>query len=236
MSETENQSPLTRPGPTNPSPVEKLGSILSSKSNRTKLIPAWFKLGFTLWLAIWIPCYWQHFGPQNFLWFCDLGNLVIGLALWRESRLLFSWQAVSVLLVQLAMIVDILGRLMLGFHPIGGTEYFWDTVHYPLHIRLLSLFHVVSPFLLLWAVWRLGYDRRAFGLQVVTTWVILPVTFLLTSPKVDINWVFGPFDAPQHRVAPGLYLALCLVMYPLVLHLPTHLLLAWWRGAKHKQA
>ena len=204
----------------------------ASNSNQTKAIPTWLKVGFTSWIAIWIPFYWQHYGPQNFLWFCDIGNLLIGAALWWESRLLFSWQAVSVLLVQLVMIIDMLGRLILGFHPIGETEYLWDTVHYPLHIRLLSLFHVVIPLLLLWAVRRLGYDRRAFGLQVATAWIILPITFLLTSPERDINWVFGPFDKVQHRVAPGIYLALCMAAYPVLLYLPTHLLLAWWRGPK----
>jgi len=70
------------------------GLLSTSNPNQTKAIPTWLKVGFTFWIAIWIPFYWQHYGPQNFLWFFDIGNLLIGAALWWESRLLFSWQAV----------------------------------------------------------------------------------------------------------------------------------------------
>jgi hypothetical protein len=191
-------------------------------------LPLWLKIGFTVWVLVWIPIYWKFYGPRNFLWFCDIGNVVLAAALWRESALLFSWQAVSVLVVQIAMSVDMAGRLLFGVHPIGGTEYMWDAAHYPLHIRLLSLFHVVTPPLLVWGLVRLGYDRRAFVLQSTTAWVVLPVCFFFTPPDCDINWVFGPLDRPQTTVAPWLYFVGCMIAYPLVLYLPTHLALARW--------
>ena len=56
-------------------------------------------------------------------------------------------------------------------------------------------------------------------------WGVLPICYFFTPPDKDINWVFGPFDKPQHAVAPGLYLAACLIAYPLILYLPTHLAL-----------
>jgi len=189
-------------------------------------IPLWLKVGFTLWVLVWAPLYWNFYGPRNFLWFCDIGNVVLAAALWRESRLLFSWQAVSLLLVQLAMTADMLGRLVLGFHPIGGTEYMWDAANYPLHIRLLSLFHVATPALMIWALLRFGYDRRAIALQVVAAWIVLPICFFFTPPANDIDWVFGPFDRPQTAVAPWIYFVACLVGYPLVLYLPTHVVLS----------
>lgn len=187
-------------------------------------IPTALKVGWTLWVAVWIPYYWAYYGPQNFVWFCDIGNLVLTVAVWKESRLLFSWQAVSVILVQVVMTGDILGRLLLGFHPVGGTEYLWDPVH-PLHIRLLSLFHVGVPVLLVWALARFGYDRRAFVLQACASTVVLPVSHLF-GPELDINWSWGPFDHPQEVMSPGLYLLVCLVAYPALIYLPTHLLLS----------
>lgn len=187
-------------------------------------IPLGLKVGWTLWVGIWIPFYWAYYGPQNFVWFCDIANLVLTVALWRESPLLFSWQAISVFLVQIAMTVDILGRLLLGFHPIGGTEYMWDP-NYPLHIRLLSLFHVVMPAVLLWALVKLRYDRRAFLLQVISAWIILPVSYLF-GPERDINWSWGPFDHLQEVIPSGAYLAVCMIAYPLLLYLPSHLALS----------
>lgn len=193
-------------------------------SGSTPEAPLWLKLGFTTWILVWAPFYWWWYGPANFLWFCDMANFVIAAALWRGSSLLFSWQAVSVLLVQLLWTLDLAGRLLVGRHLIGGSEYMFESST-PLVIRLLSLFHGVTPFLLLWALRRYGYDRRALGVQVATCWIALPVCFLLFGPERNINWVWGPFDRPQHIVPPGVYLAVCMTGYPILLYLPTHLLL-----------
>ena len=56
-------------------------------------LPLWLKFVWTIWVAVWAPLYWKHYGAQNFLYFCDLGNLLIAVALWLESPLIFSWQA-----------------------------------------------------------------------------------------------------------------------------------------------
>jgi hypothetical protein len=193
----------------------------------TRRVPLWLKLGWTVWVAVWVPTYWRHYGPQNFLWFCDLANLFIAVALWLESPLLFSTQALSVLLVQTLFAIDLVGRLLGGRHLLGGTEYMFDPSN-PLCIRLLSLFHVVTPPLLVWALARLGYDRRALVAQTVIAWIVLGVCFFGTGPDRDLNWVFGPYERPQHLVSRGLYFALCLVGYPLLLYLPTHLALRKW--------
>ena len=56
-------------------------------------VPLWLKIGWTVWVIAWVPLYWTQYGLQNFLFFCDLGNLLLMLALWLESPLIFSWQA-----------------------------------------------------------------------------------------------------------------------------------------------
>jgi len=83
-------------------------------------LPLWLKVGWTLWLLLWAPLYWRQYGPQNFLFFCDLGNILIGLALWLESPLIFSWQATGLLLFQSLYIIDLAGALLGGRHFIGG--------------------------------------------------------------------------------------------------------------------
>jgi hypothetical protein len=193
-------------------------------------IPLSVKLIYTAWMAVWIPVYWVHSGPENFLWLCDVANFLIGLALWMESPLLISSQAVGVLFVQILWAGDYFGRLILGRHLIGGTEYMFDEAK-PLYLRLFSLFHVAMPPLLLWAVKRLGYDRRGWRLQTAITWVLLPATWLLVGPDRNINWVWKPFGKPQDLLSPALYLlALCL-LYPLLLYLPTHLVLSRWAAS-----
>jgi len=188
-------------------------------------LPLWIKLGWTLWVAVWAPLYWSHYGPRNFLWFCDIGNFMILVALWTESAVVFSWQACSVLLVQLLFTIDLAARATLGFHPIGGTGYMFndDGSNIPVGMRLLSLFHVATPPLLIFALKRLGYDRRGLYFQMATAAVVLPICWLGWNEKVNLNWVWGPFDRPQYVVQPPwLYLLLCLLAYPVVLYIPTH--------------
>ena len=189
-------------------------------------VPLWLKIGWTAWLLVWAPIYWRYYGPQNFLWLCDISNIVIGVALWLESPLLFSLQALSVGLVQTLFTIDFFWRLTLGHHLTGGTEYMFDPA-YPLHIRALSTFHLAIPPLLAWAVLRLGYDRRALLVQTLVAWVILPVS-LLFGPETDLNWVYGPFERPQAWTSPGLWFALCMIGLPLLVYWPTDLVLSRW--------
>jgi hypothetical protein len=46
-----------------------------------------------------------------------------------------------------------------------------------------------------------------------------------TDPQKNINWVFGPGNKPQHLLPPLLYLGLEMVVIPVCVFLPTHLLL-----------
>jgi hypothetical protein len=196
------------------------------------MVPLWLKIAWSIWVAVWVPVYWSHYGVQNFLYFCDLGNLFILVALWLESRVIFSWQAAGLLLFQMLYILDLTGAVFTGKHLIGGTEYMFDA-SLPLFLRLLSLFHVIAPPLLLWAIWRLGYHRQAWKLQALLTWVVVPVNYFW-RPQYNVNWARGPFMREQHTV-PGLaYLAAYLILVPLAVYWPTHRLLAWWaRGFRH---
>jgi hypothetical protein len=188
-------------------------------------LPAWLKIVWTVWLIVWAPLYWKRYGAQNFLFFCDLGNIFIAIALWWESSLLFSWQACGLLLFQSLYIFDLAGAVITGRHFIGGTEYMFDP-GLPLAVRLLSLFHVVTPPLLLWALRRVGYDRRGWKLQTLTAWIVVPINYFW-RPQLDVNWSRGLFFREQRLVPGWLYLLAYLTLVPLLVYFPTHLFLAW---------
>ncbi len=194
-------------------------------------VPVWLKILWTIWIVLWVPFYWRQYGTQNFLYFCDLGNVLIAAALWLESPLLFSWQATGLLLFQSLYTIDLWGAILSGRHFIGGTEYMFDQ-GIPLFVRLLSLFHVVTPPLLLWAIRRLGYDGRGWKYQTLTAWVVVPINYFW-RPEFNVNWARGPLRE-QHIVPGWLYLTAYLIAVPLLVYWPTHLALRWWtarRGA-----
>jgi hypothetical protein len=187
-------------------------------------IPLWIKVAYTLIVAVIVPVYLAYYGPGNFLWFSDIALIVTGVALWLESPLLVSMMAVGVLLPELLWNVSFLTRLLTGVRVSGLADYMFDT-RIPKWIRALSLFHVVLPVLMLWMVHKLGYDPRALPAQTALAWVILPLTYAVTKPEDNINWVYGPGARPQRQVSPPLYLAFVLIFFPLIIYLPTHLLL-----------
>src|SRR5437588_1871557 len=159
-------------------------------------IPLWLKLAYTLFVCLIVPLYWREYGPTNFLWFSDLALLLTLPALWLESRLLVSMMALSVLLLELAWNVDFFGRLLTGVQLTALSRYMFNHT-IPLFVRALSLFHIVLPPLLLWLVARLGYDRRALIAQTLFAWLVLPITYLSTSPARNIHWVFRYGHKPQ---------------------------------------
>jgi hypothetical protein len=189
-----------------------------------ELIPLWIKICYTLFLCVLVPVYWVHWGPRNFLWFSDIALLTTAGALWLESSLLASMMTLAIALPELAWNADFFGRLVSGRHVLGLSTYMFDA-RKPRFLRALSLFHVVLPVLLSWMVHRLGYDRRAWAFQTAAALVILPVTYVLTDRADNVNWVYGPGSTPQARISPRAYLLVVMLFFPIVVYLPTHLLL-----------
>lgn len=187
-------------------------------------LPRWLPILFAAFVAVWLPVYWSHYGPRNFLWLCDLTVFMTLYGLLRPSALWLSAPAAGVLLVQTGFAIDLASRLVTGAHLIGGTEYMFDPT-IPLGVRLLSLFHLALPFVLLLALSRTGYDRRGLALMTVVMWAALVPSFAFFQGD-NMNMVVAPFGHAQLFVAPELYFAALFLAYPLLVFLPAHLALS----------
>jgi hypothetical protein len=188
------------------------------------LFPLWVRCVSLVWLAVWVPSYALYWGWANFLHLCDVAVLLTCIGFACNDVLLLSSQAVSSLIGDLLWCLDAGWRLFAGRHLTGGTEYMWDP-RFPLWVRLLSLFHVVLPMLLLAALRRAGYDRRALLLQSGIAMVLLVVSRLL-GPTQNLNYAF--VDPVFHRAFGPAPVHLTLVFAALlgIIYWPTHVLLA----------
>jgi hypothetical protein len=193
------------------------------------LIPLWLKIAYTLFVLLTVAVYAVKYPLSNFLWFSDIALLMTVPALWLESSLLASTAALGVLLPELLWNLSYFGQLLSGRRISGLADYMFDPGK-PRYLRALSLFHVFLPLLLLWMVHSLGYDARALPLQCAIAWVVLPWCYRFTDPADNVNWVFGPGGRQQTRLPPLAYLMLLMAGFPLLIYLPTHALLLWWRG------
>jgi len=182
------------------------------------------KLTYSIFVAWVIPIYWKQYGPANYLWFSDVALILLVPALWLESKLFFSALAVSVVLLELLWNVDFFVRLLTRSQLVGLSDYMFDST-ISRSIRALSLFHVLLPAILIWYVYRLGYDSRAFVVQTFSAWVVLLLSFFLTKPKDNINWVYGFGKKPQTRVPKVIHLLLLMLGLPALVYLPSHLVL-----------
>lgn len=175
------------------------------------------------WLVVWVPAYASVWGFANFLHLCDVAVIVTCAGIWSGSALLLSSQALFSIFADLLWDVDVCSRLISGRHLFGGTEYLWQP-GFPLFVRLLSLFHVVQPLVLLWCLRRVGYDRRGLPLQAAITLCAL-VASRAFGPALNLNYAFrDPLWNRQVGPAP-LHLALISGAMILFLYLPAHLLL-----------
>lgn len=193
------------------------------------LIPLWLKIAYTVIVLITVAVYVFKYPLGNFLWFSDIALIAIAIALWLESALIVSMMAVGTLLPELLWNVSFFGQLVTGRHVSGLTDYMFDPQR-PRYVRALSLFHVILPALTLWLIARLSYDARALAAQTVLAWVVLVLSYSLTDPGHNVNWVFGLGAKPQRRIPPLIYLGLLMAGFPLLIHLPTHLLLQRFFG------
>ena len=198
-------------------------------------VPWLLKVAFTAFMAVLVPVYLHEYGPTNFLYFCDVALLMTLVALWKEDPLWASMPAVGILLPQAFWILDFLAGLV-GTSRLGMTDYMFDNT-ITVFARALSFFHFWLPLLLLWLVWRLGYDRRALPAWTAIAWGLLITCYLFTpippapesNPKipVNINYAYGISDAkPQEFLSQNLFFLLLMCGLPVFVYAPTHLLLA----------
>ena len=113
----------------------------------SRRVPSWVKVAYSVFVAVVVPYYWVTYTPWNFLYFCDIALLVTVVAMWIESPLLVSMQAVAITVPQLLWVVDLLCRLVAGVHVAGVTSYRLDP-RSPLFLRGLSSYHGWLPFVL----------------------------------------------------------------------------------------
>jgi hypothetical protein len=197
-------------------------------------LPLVAKVAVTAFLAVLVPIYLQTYGPTNFLWFCDAALILTVAGMWLENSLIISMCAVGILLPQCLWLVDF-GSQLLGFHLLGLTSYMFDS-HLPRFTRGLSLFHGWLPGLLVWLLFRLGYDQRALSAWTILAAGLLLICYFFTPPAgahpadpnipINLNYVYGFNDRqPQTWMNQNLYVILWLGALWLAAFLPTHLVL-----------
>jgi hypothetical protein len=210
------------------------------KVSRCK-IPLAAKLTVTAFLAVLVPVYLHTYGPTNFLWFCDAALLLTAAGMWLESPLLVSICAVGILLPQCLWLADF-GIHLLGFHFLNLTGYMFDP-SLPLFTRGLSLFHGWLPFLLVWLLFRLDYDKRALSAWTVVAIGLIFACYFFTPPAgahpanpnipINLNYLYGfNNQQPQHWINQNVYVLLWLGVLWLFAFLPTHLVLRKFFASK----
>jgi hypothetical protein len=181
------------------------------------------KVAQTAFVGVLVPVYWRQYGPGNFLWFSDIALLTSVPALWLESSLLASTQAVGVVVPETLWLVDFSSGLVVRKTPLGLAGYMFDR-RLSRFVRALSLFHVWLAPMLMFILSRVGYDRRALKHQTIVTAIVLLASWRLTRPQDNINWVHSgaAIRSQQSRAA---FVGFLIVAFPMVFLWPAHRLL-----------
>lgn len=150
-----------------------------------------------IWLVVYLPAYGRAYPLTNFLFLCNLGVTITALAVIVGNRLWVSSQAVAAPVIGIAWGLDAGWKVATGDFLYGGTAYMWDP-QYPLFTRILSLYHLAWPLVLLWCLARAGYDRRGWPLQTAIAATSIVIARLATDPAQNVNFAFrDPFFSSQ---------------------------------------
>jgi hypothetical protein len=188
-------------------------------------VPTWGKVVCIVFLVAFVANTWVTYGVINFLWLSNIGLIGTVAALVLEQRLLASMMLVLTLVPDgVAWTSDLVVALATGWHPLDATGYMFDET-IPVRVRVMAIYHPVMAVVLVWLVARLGYDRRAMPYAAALASCVFVVTYAVTHPERNVNWVYGPGTTPQQVVAPWVYLLAVMLVVPTALFLPTHVLM-----------
>lgn len=204
-------------------------------------LPLTVKIAYTAFMAVLVPVYWYHYGPTNFLYFCDIALFLTLFAVWKEDSISASAAAVGILIPQLFWCIDFTSELF-GQQLTGMTSYMFDERRSGF-LRSLSLFHGWLPFLLIYLVYKLGYHTKGLRVWTGLAWAACLIAFFLLPPAgavvadvntpLNVNYVFGMDDTkPQTWMPQEAYLICWMIGLLISFFLPTHFTLKkFFKGA-----
>lgn len=188
---------------------------------RSALLWNGFKYFLTIFIIIQVPIYWHYYGFENFLWLSDIGLFLTAIALWDKSRKIMSFAAVGIFVVEFVWAIDFFVDLFLNINLIDLSDYMFDT-KYPLFLRLISLFHILTPSMWILYLREFGYYKKAVYYFVIFYWINITLVYFFTTPSENINWVFVPTVHKWSSISQEIWVILLMVLYPALIVLPTH--------------
>ena len=193
------------------------------------VFPRWLLVSYSLFFAVLFTIYWIYRGPLNFLWGCDIALLLTLIGLWRRSALAASMALLVTLLPDIVWNIDFVSHFIMGRDVLGmdATAYMFES-SMPIFVRGLSLFHVFLAPLLVWMVYRLGYDPRGLFWMTLVAWIVIPISYVVSDVERNINWVYGVGPLPPAWMSGEIYLLLFMMAVPVIIFLPTHWLMKKW--------
>jgi hypothetical protein len=147
---------------------------------------------------------------------------MVFLAILLENRFIASMAIVGYLAYEIYWNMDFF-LLLFSLRKSGVTDYMFYSAK-PIWIRSLSLFHFALPPLMIWLIYRLGYDKRAWLFQIPVIIIQFFLTWLLTNPTKNINLVFSYQRILLLKMNPYLYLTFLSATAVLITFL-THLVI-----------
>ena len=126
--------------------------------------------------------------------------------------------------ISLLWAADFLSVTVLGHFLHGGTAYMWNQ-EIPLLVRLLSLYHLFWPALLLFTLRDMGYHPSAFKLQSAIAAIAMIIGLLLAPKNENLNYVFHWPNGMTLFYTAWWHAPISFALLIFLVYLPTHWLL-----------
>jgi hypothetical protein len=197
-------------------------------------VPKWIKYTYTLFIAVMVPAYYRHFGPTNFLWFSDIALLIMFIEVWLCTGILTSMMAVGALLFELGWNGMFTYQIIVGN---TNPNFICNilTPGFPILFRILPLFHIFLPIIIIYMLKKLGYDKRAIWYQSIFGILVLCIAHMATTKPQNIDWTYAFNNSPYTNLPQPWNFIIVILLFMLFYQFSHFLLSKYCKKTKEKQ-
>lgn len=187
------------------------------------------KLKVILWAIILFLYSTINYGLVTNLWLCQFSLIITAVGLILNNPLLISISTISIFGIHLIWILDFL-TVIFNLPGIKVTSFIFDSSTSTSN-RILQMYHIWHPIILLFLTLKYGYDKRAFKYWGILCVTILFISFFIFNDRnLNVNFAYGFYNYNDRNLYSFVIYCIILLVF---LSYPTHCYLSKLKHPKH---
>jgi hypothetical protein len=179
----------------------------------------WINIFLIFFLATQIIVY-SSYSIESYLWLCKINLFLTIFGILFKNKLLISMAFVGGLARFSIWNLSFIINLFTNYNLFNVTAYIFS-LGTSLTIKIISLYHIFLPIILIFFLKKIGYDSRAFIFSTILYWFVIIITYFFTIKSNNINFVFCA-STYNWSISDQQWVIFLLIFEPILFILPVH--------------